>query len=373
MSAARGVSTSTYVSAGNTAADAAIGAIRAARRNSPNMGEIVMEGQKQRAQTKATALKAEADIHNAGIRKEAAVRKARVQADLDKSLAKSKATVRKAGKIAAAGVLIGDGITEGKEAKARAAIDEKYHQLYKDFFEKGNQLDEKEEASDAQRQIEKGLSPIPSAKPETPIPSTPDPVKSETPIPSTPDPVSSVQNSSANSSVQLATLPATGINLKALKEAISWAEGTWNSDTNSINYNTQFGGGQFDGSKGHPSQVIQRPGVSSSAAGGFQFMPTTWKEANQGKNVPMTPSNQDAAADFLITRRGVDLSKPLEGQIGKLSGEWASIPTHTGTSYYNMDGKPYATAGGIAQPSKSREEFLKFYRDRIKAQEKLKS
>lgn len=360
MSAARGVSTSTYVSAGNTAADAAIGAIRAARRNSPNMGEIVMEGQKQRAQTKATALKAEADIHNAGIRKEAAVRKARVQADLDKSLAKSRATVRKAGKIAAAGTLIGDGITEGKEAKARAAIDEKYHQLYKDFFEKGKQLDEKEETSDAQRQIEKGLSPIPSAKPETSIPSTT-------------GPVSSVPISSTSSDVQLATLPATGINLKALREAISWAEGTWNSDTNSINYNTQFGGGQFDGSKGHPSQVIKRPGVSSSAAGGFQFMPTTWKEANQGKNVPMTPTNQDAAADFLITRRGVDLSKPLEGQIGKLSGEWASIPTHTGTSYYNMDGKPYATAGGIAQPSKSREEFLKFYRDRIKAQEKLKS
>ena len=124
MSAARGVSTSTYVSAGNTAADAAIGAIRAARRNSPNMGEIVMEGQKQRAQTKATALKAEADIHNAGIRKEAAVRKARVQADLDKSLAKSKTTVRKAGKIAAAGTLIGDNITEGHKAAREKAFRE---------------------------------------------------------------------------------------------------------------------------------------------------------------------------------------------------------------------------------------------------------
>ena len=102
-------------------------------------------------------------------------------------------------------------------------------------------------------------------------------------------------------------------------------------------------------------------------------MPTTWKEANQGKNVPMTPANQDAAADFLISRRGVDLSKPLEGQIGKLAGEWASVPTYMGTSYYNMDGKPYATAGGIAQPSKSREEFLEFYKERVKAQEKLKS
>lgn len=360
MSAARGISAGSYVKAGQSAVDNTIGTIRAARRNAPDYGEIASEGIKQRAATKAAGIKAESDVAKAGIRAEAAVRKSKIQADRDKSLVKSKATVRKAGKIAAAGTLIGDGITEGREAKARAAMDEKYYQLYKDFFNKGQQLDESEAASDLQEQIDKGLSPIPSTKPETPIPSTP-------------DPVSSVQNSSANSSVQLATLPATSINLKALRETISWAEGTWNSDTNSINYNTQFGGGQFDGSKGHPSQVIHRPGVSSSAAGGFQFMPTTWEEANQGKNVPMTPANQDAAADFLISRRGVDLSKPLEGQIGKLSGEWASIPTHMGTSYYNMDGKPYATAGGIAQPSKSREEFLKFYRDRIKAQEKLKS
>lgn len=366
MSAARGVSASTYVRAGNTAADAAIGAIRAARRNSPNMGDIAMEGQKQRAQTKAVALKAEADIHNAGIRKEAAVRKARIQADLDKALTKSKATVRKAGKIAAAGTIIGDGITESREAKARAAMDEKYYQRSKDFFEKGKQFDEKEAASDMQAQIDNGLIPIPPTKPEVPISATPVPAPA-------PGPVSSVPNSSTVSNGQLATLSTTGINLKALREAISWAEGTWNSDTNSINYNTQFGGGQFDGSKGHPSQVIHRPGVSSSAAGGFQFMPSTWKEANQGKNVPMTAANQDAAADFLIKRRGIDLSKPLEGQVGKLAGEWASIPTSMGTSYYNMDGKPYATAGGVAQPSKSREEFIKFYRDRVKAQEKLKS
>ena len=129
MSAARGVSASTYVRAGNTAADATIGDIRAARRNSPNMGEIVMEGQKQRAQTKAVALKAEADIHNAGIRKEAAVRKARIKADLDKSLTKSKATVRKAGKIAAAGTLIGDGIIEGKNIQERKEFNKRQSEL----------------------------------------------------------------------------------------------------------------------------------------------------------------------------------------------------------------------------------------------------
>ena len=360
MSAARGVSAGSYVRAGQSAWDNTIGTIRAARDNSPKYDDIANEGIKQRAETQVAGIRAESEVAQAGIRAEAAVRKSKIEADRDKSIGESKATVRKAGKIAAAGMLIGDGITEGQEAKARAAMDEKYYKLTRELIERGKKLDDEDAASDELEMTEKGLPPIPSTK-------------TETPISSSSDPAPSAPKSSTSPSVQLAALPANGINLKALRETISWAEGTWDSNTNSINYNTQFGGGQFDGSKGHPSQVIQRPGVSSSAAGGFQFMPTTWKEANQGKNVPMTPTNQDAAADFLITRRGVDLSKPLEGQLGKLSGEWASIPTYMGTSYYNMDGKPYATAGGVAQPSKSREEFLRFYRERVKAQEKLKS
>ena len=117
MSAARGISAGAYVDAGQSAWDNSIGTIKAARRNSPKMGEIAIEGIKQRAATNATGLKAAADVANAGIRAEANVRKAKIEADRDKSLAKSKATVRKAGKIAAAGTLIGEGIMDGHKAK----------------------------------------------------------------------------------------------------------------------------------------------------------------------------------------------------------------------------------------------------------------
>lgn len=124
MSAARGISAGAYVDAGQTAWDNSIGTIRAARRNSPKMGEIAIEGVRQRAETNATGLRAAADVANAGIRAEANVRKAKIEADRDKSLAKSKATVRKAGKIAAAGTLIGDNITEGHKAAREKAFRE---------------------------------------------------------------------------------------------------------------------------------------------------------------------------------------------------------------------------------------------------------
>jgi len=128
MSAARGISAGSYVRAGQSAVDNTIGTIRAARRNAPDYGDIASEGIKQRAATKAAGIKAESDVAQAGIRAEANVRKSKIQADRDKSIAKSKATVRKAGKIAAAGTLIGDGITEGREAKERQALYDRQYQ-----------------------------------------------------------------------------------------------------------------------------------------------------------------------------------------------------------------------------------------------------
>lgn len=127
MSAARGISAGSYVKAGDAAWDNTIGTIRAARRNAPDYGDIASEGIKQRAATNVAGIKAESEVAQAGIRAEANVRKSKIQADRDKSIAKSKATVRKAGKIAAAGIMIGDGITEGKRAKARYELDQRQH------------------------------------------------------------------------------------------------------------------------------------------------------------------------------------------------------------------------------------------------------
>lgn len=134
MSAARGISAGSYVKAGQSAWDNTIGTIRAARRSAPDYGDIASEGIKQRAATNVAGIRAESEVAQAGIRAEANVRKSKIQADRDKSIAKSKATVRKAGKIAAAGTLIGDSITEGRNTRERrdllARMEAKSEQRY---------------------------------------------------------------------------------------------------------------------------------------------------------------------------------------------------------------------------------------------------
>jgi len=50
-----------------------------------------------------------------------------------------------------------------------------------------------------------------------------------------------------------------------------------------------------DTTKPHPG-VTPAPGGVSSATGRYQFIYGTWKEVNRGKNLPMTPENQDKAA-----------------------------------------------------------------------------
>lgn len=54
----------------------------------------------------------------------------------------------------------------------------------------------------------------------------------------------------------------------------------------------------LDLNSGHPNTRIPIPGSSlgSSAAGRYQFIGSTWISVNGGRNLPMTPENQDAAA-----------------------------------------------------------------------------
>jgi len=342
MSAARGVSASTYVRAGNTAADAAIGAIRAARRNSPNMGDIVIEGQKQRAQTKAVALKAEADIHNAGIRKEAAVRKARVQADRDKSLAKSKATVRKAGKIAAAGTLIGDSITEGRNTRERrdllarmeAKSEKRHAERQKQHAELIEQLKSRNTGSDDS------------------IPVTVTPASIGLDVSSPPKPNEEVASASGVTSPDSPVSQGIGSSegWERLSRVIRFGEGT----TGSRGYNTQFTGTQFDDLSAHPRQKKTNGRYTSDAAGAYQFLSTTWDGAKKALNLPdFSISSQEKAGRYLTEQRGVNpdmvfkSKSEFKAAMDKLAPEWASLPYSgvspggygKGSSYYGQGGK----------------------------------
>lgn len=126
--------------------------------------------------------------------------------------------------------------------------------------------------------------------------------------------------------------------LRALKEnpnvqrmlyAIMQAEGTWSEPdhgtTTSVGYN------RFADTSDHPRKVYKlKPGLSSSAAGRYQFMPKTWDGlVKQYGFDDFGAENQDLAAIALIKQRGA-LDAVLAGKwdkaIPKLNREWASFP-----------------------------------------------
>lgn len=108
-------------------------------------------------------------------------------------------------------------------------------------------------------------------------------------------------------------------------------------------YNTYYGGGTFDNRRGHPMRVVRpQGGIPSSAAGRYQFMPDTWTGLHGGKNPPMTPERQDAAAYKLALDADVDLNtaKPTLANVRKLAPIWAALPVSAagGSGYYKGQG-----------------------------------
>ena len=122
-------------------------------------------------------------------------------------------------------------------------------------------------------------------------------------------------------------------------------------------YSTMFGGSQFTGWK-HPRIVNHAAGLSSTAAGAYQFLARTWDECEAALNLPdFSPESQDLAALFLTARRGAlqdVLHGRIESAIAKCNKEWASLP---GSPY----GQPtrtlrqalatYAAYGGMLEPA----------------------
>lgn len=141
---------------------------------------------------------------------------------------------------------------------------------------------------------------------------------------------------------------------RALLNTISYAEGTWKDGR--VQYDMRFGGGRYDNSKPHPDQVIRSgtSSIASAAHGGYQFMPSTWNGANDGRNVAMTPEAQDAAALKLAGWRGYDFNKSFSDQVELLAPEWASFPNAKGVSNYN-------------QPVKSKADLVSFYEKQMES------
>lgn len=117
-------------------------------------------------------------------------------------------------------------------------------------------------------------------------------------------------------------------NVKAFLRTIRFCEGTADDD----GYRRMVGGGEFDSFADHPRQLrrIERYNLSSSAAGAYQFIASTWDEMRQIYKLPdFSPESQDLAAIGLIYRRGAlqdVLAGRVEVAVQKCNKEWASLP-----------------------------------------------
>lgn len=134
-------------------------------------------------------------------------------------------------------------------------------------------------------------------------------------------------------------------NVRALLAVIRRGEGTSGPD----GYRTMFGGGLFSSYADHPRQRITRTmggrPITSTAAGAFQFLSSTWDETARIMGLSdFTPASQDRAAVGRIAARGaLEDAKAgrLSAALSKVAREWASMP---GSPY----GQPVITAATAA-------------------------
>jgi len=138
-------------------------------------------------------------------------------------------------------------------------------------------------------------------------------------------------------------------NVQAFLRVIRAGEGTADEG----GYRRLFGGGTFSSFADHPRQLVRKSGYSSTAAGAYQFLASTWDEtARIMKLSDFSPASQDYAAVGRIAARGA-LADVRAGRfdlaIKKVAREWASMPgSPYGQPTITLDRARniYATAGG---------------------------
>lgn len=133
-------------------------------------------------------------------------------------------------------------------------------------------------------------------------------------------------------------------NIAAFLWTIRVCEGT----SGPTGYTTMFTGKQFESFADHPRQAITAgvngKGLTSTAAGAYQFLSSTWDECQRALGLPdFSPASQDKACILLLKRaRALDYIKAgdFENAIKRTNKTWASLPG----SPYNQHPKDYSTA-----------------------------
>lgn len=126
---------------------------------------------------------------------------------------------------------------------------------------------------------------------------------------------------------------AGGKNVLAFLDMLAWSEGTSTIKASDDGYNVLVGGKLFSDYSAHPRVSVQLPryGISSTAAGRYQFLARTWDAIvkNYGFRGRFTPEAQDLAAVKLLTECGAlpfIKSGDIRQAIAKAAPIWASLP-----------------------------------------------
>lgn len=138
-------------------------------------------------------------------------------------------------------------------------------------------------------------------------------------------------------------------NVQAFLRVIRRGEGT--SDAGG--YSRLFGGGTFSSFADHPRVLVRKGGYSSTAAGAYQALSSSWDETARIMRLPdFSPASQDKFAVGRIAARGaLDDVKAgrFEAAVRKCAREWASLPfSPYGQPVISMDTaySVYAANGG---------------------------
>ena len=120
----------------------------------------------------------------------------------------------------------------------------------------------------------------------------------------------------------------TSPNVKAFLKLLRYAENMPRDDDEV--YYRLFGGGTFTDSSKHPNRLVKMGGYSSTAAGAYQILFSTWLEAKKfGIASDFSPASQDAIAFSKIESRGAlgaVCAGKLADVIPHLRNEWVSLP-----------------------------------------------
>lgn len=146
------------------------------------------------------------------------------------------------------------------------------------------------------------------------------------------------------------------IERRALLNTIRYAEGTWRGGSD-IGYRVMFGGNLTPSLDKHPNRTQYSPRYASTAAGAYQFLTPTWREAASNLGLrSFGPHEQDQAALHKVQQRGAlglfDKEGLTHRVLARLAPEWASLPKLDGSSYYR-------------QPVKAHAELQSFYRSEL--------